>query len=155
MSLPTGIAAERHSSRDAHAYDLTRASAAYIAADHARIRRDIFEDRVPALLDFLASDQRSTRLGPLPPLTASIATCPSSSKAQQAAPAAPSIERASSATLSTTLTRSCPARPAIICRRTELAMASSFARWSLTVRSAMPTTGAALSSSWTSSAVKG
>ncbi|HEU5327677.1 MAG TPA: heparinase II/III family protein, partial [Thermomicrobiales bacterium] len=45
----------------ANAYDLTRASAAYTAADHARIIHDIFEDRVPALLAFLASDQRSTR----------------------------------------------------------------------------------------------
>jgi hypothetical protein len=45
----------------ANVYDLTRASSAFSAADHARIRRDIFDDRVPALLDFLASDQRSTR----------------------------------------------------------------------------------------------
>ncbi len=98
-------------------------------------------------------DHRSTRLGRPPPLAARAATRPSSSKAQQTAPVASIIVLACSATLARTPSRSWPASPATIWRRRELARASSLARRRRTVRSAMASTGAALSSSWICSGV--
>ncbi len=100
-------------------------------------------------------DQRSVRPGWPPPVTARAVTRPSSSNAQQAAPLASIIVRACSATLVSTPARSWPASPATIWSRTEFARARSLARCSRTVRSAMPITGAAPSSSWISSGVNG